>query len=123
MHNTAPVLENDTHKHLWDFNLQTDTRISTRRPDLIKINKKKRACKIVDIAGKRRISNWTSLRNWKTMEHEGDNYTNRNWCFSYSNQGIIKGTGGLGNKRMSGDQPNYNIIVNSENTEKNLRGD
>ena len=21
----------------------------------------------------------------KTMEHEGDNYTNQNWCFWYSN--------------------------------------
>ena len=24
MHNPAPVLENDTHKLLWDFNIQTD---------------------------------------------------------------------------------------------------
>ena len=24
MHNPAPVLENDTHKILWDFNIQTD---------------------------------------------------------------------------------------------------
>ena len=23
-HNPAPVLENDTHKLLWDFNIQTD---------------------------------------------------------------------------------------------------
>ena len=41
MHNPAPVLENDTHKLLWDFNLQTDPLISARRPDLIRINKKK----------------------------------------------------------------------------------
>ena len=34
MHNPAPVLENDTHKLLWDFNIQ----ISARRPDLIIIN-------------------------------------------------------------------------------------
>ena len=33
------------------------------------------------------------LGNWKTMEHEGDNYTNRDWCFWYSHQRIIKGTG------------------------------
>ena len=41
MHNPAPVLENDTHKLLWDFNIQTDHLIPARRPDLIIINKKK----------------------------------------------------------------------------------
>ena len=50
MHNPAPVLENDTHKHLWDFEVQTDNLILARRPDLIIINKKKRTCKIVDFA-------------------------------------------------------------------------
>ena len=42
MYNPAPVLENDTHKLLWDFNIQTDHLIPARRPDLIIINKKKR---------------------------------------------------------------------------------
>ena len=42
MHHPAPVLENDTHKLLWDFDLQTDHLISARRPDLIIINKKKK---------------------------------------------------------------------------------
>ena len=50
MHNPAPVLENNTHKLLWDFDIHTDHQISARRPDLIIINKKKRACKIVDFA-------------------------------------------------------------------------
>ena len=49
-HNPPPVRENDTHKFLWDFNIQTDHLISARRPDLIMINKKKRNCKIVDFA-------------------------------------------------------------------------
>ena len=48
MHNPVPVLENDTHKLLWDFNIQTDHLIPARRPDLIIINKKKKICKIVD---------------------------------------------------------------------------
>ena len=50
MHNPAPVLENATHKLLWDFNIQTDHLIPARRPDLIIINKKKKKkiCKIVD---------------------------------------------------------------------------
>ncbi len=50
MHNLAHVLENDTHKLLWDFNIQTDHLISDRRPHLIIINKKKRTCTIVDFA-------------------------------------------------------------------------
>ena len=50
MHNPAPVLENDTHKLLWGFNIQTDHLIPARRPDLIIIYKKKRTCKIVDFA-------------------------------------------------------------------------
>ena len=50
MHNPVPVLEKDTHKLQWDFDIHTDHRISTRRPDQITINKKKRTCKIVDFA-------------------------------------------------------------------------
>ena len=42
MHNPAPVLENDSHKLLWDFNIRTDHLIPARRPDLIIINNKKR---------------------------------------------------------------------------------
>ena len=56
MHNPAPVLKNDTHKLLWDFDIHTDHLISARRPDLIITKKKKkkkkkmRICKIVDFA-------------------------------------------------------------------------
>ena len=58
MHNPVPVLENDSHKLLWDFNIQTDHLIPARRPDLIIINKRKRICKIVDFAvpGDQRIN-------------------------------------------------------------------
>ena len=48
MHNPVAVLENDTHKLLWDFDIQPDQRISPRRPGLIVIYKKMRTCKIVD---------------------------------------------------------------------------
>ena len=50
MHNPAPVLGNNTHKLLLDFDIHTDHRISARIPDLIIINKKKRTCKIVNFA-------------------------------------------------------------------------
>ena len=54
MHNPASLLEKD--RFLWDFNIQTDHWISTRRPDLAIKNKRKkkkkkmRICKIVDFA-------------------------------------------------------------------------
>ena len=50
MHNPAPVLENNTYKLLWDFDVHTDHWISARKPDLMVINKNKRICKIVDFA-------------------------------------------------------------------------
>ena len=46
MQNPASVLENDTHKLLWDFDIQTNHLISARRPDLIIINKKRKLAKL-----------------------------------------------------------------------------
>ena len=54
----------------------------------------------------------------KTVEHESHNYTNRDWCFWYSHQRIIKGTGGLGNKRASGEHPKYAITKMGQKTKK-----
>ena len=50
MHNPASVLQNETHKLHWDFDIQKDHRISARRSDLIIINSnnKKRTCRFVD---------------------------------------------------------------------------
>ena len=42
MHNPAPVLENNSHKLLWDFDIDTDHLISARRPDLVILEKKKK---------------------------------------------------------------------------------
>ncbi len=50
LHNQTPVLDTDSHKLLWDFNIQTDNRNQARRPDHIIIKKKKRICKKVDVA-------------------------------------------------------------------------
>ena len=40
IHNPASFLENEAHKLLWGFDIQTDHLISARIPDLIIINKK-----------------------------------------------------------------------------------
>ena len=132
MHNTAAVLENDTDKLLWDFNIQTDHIISARRPDLIVINKKKRTCKVVDfdVPADHRIKLKESekkdkyldlarelkkLSNMKCTNHICD------WCTRYSNERTIKRSGGLGKKRASGNYPNYCIIEIGQNTEKSPR--
>ena len=97
MHNPAPVLENDSHKLLWDINIQTDHLIPARRPDLIIINKRKRICKIVDFAVPvdHRISLKESEKKdkyldltrelKKTVEHESNVCANCYWCVRHSN--------------------------------------
>ena len=56
MHNPESVLENETHKLLWGFKIQTDHLISARQPDLVRVNNnnnnssKKRTVRIVDFA-------------------------------------------------------------------------
>ena len=55
IHNPESVLENATQKILWDFEIQTDHLILTRRPNLVIISKKKkkkkeRSCRIVVFA-------------------------------------------------------------------------
>ena len=40
MHELESVLENETHKFHWDFEIQTDHLISARRPDLVIVTKK-----------------------------------------------------------------------------------
>ena len=50
IHNQTSVMENEMHKFLWDFEIQTNHRISTRRQDLIIINKNKTTDKVVDFA-------------------------------------------------------------------------
>ena len=39
IHNPAALLENQTLKFLWNFEIQTDHLISARRPDIMIINK------------------------------------------------------------------------------------
>ena len=42
MHNPEPVLENETHNVLLDFEILTDYLISARQPDPVIVNKKKK---------------------------------------------------------------------------------
>ena len=80
------------------------TLISARRPDLIIINQKKKICKIVDFAvpadHRIKLKEYEKRDKYlalarelkKTMEYEGDNYTNCDWCFlARVTKGLLKG--------------------------------
>ena len=142
MHNLASVMENETHKFQWDFDIQTDHQIPTWKPDLIIIDKKKKKKKKKKRKKKENLQNcglccpgWTlNKTEWKCKEGKVPNIArelkklwnmkvnniNRDWYFWYNHQRIIKGTRELRNNRTSGDHPNYHIIENGQNTEKSL---
>ena len=99
---------------------------------------KKRTCQIVDFSvsadykGKQKESEKSEkyldlhreLKKKPTMSYKRDGNSNCNWCARYSHQRIGTGTGGLGNKRTSGNHPNNSITKISQNTDKssgNLR--
>ena len=92
------LLENKTHKGLWDFEIQTDHLILVRRPYLVivktktKQNKKKQNCRIVDFSipvdhrvklkeSEKRDKYLDLARELKkkTMKHENDGDTSCNW--------------------------------------------
>ena len=53
MHNSKSVIENETHKLIWDFDIQTDYLISARRPDLIIINNKRELAELWTLLSRR----------------------------------------------------------------------
>ena len=46
MHNSKSVFDNEIHKLLWDFEIQTDLLISAKRPDLVIVNKRREPAKL-----------------------------------------------------------------------------
>ena len=48
MHKPESILENETYKILWDFEIQTDHLILARKLDHVFINKKKTTCYLMD---------------------------------------------------------------------------
>ena len=59
-------------------------------------------------SGNKQINNKNKLK--KKMGHEGDGDTNYNRSDRYSNQRIDKRTGGLENKRTSGNHKTNSVI-------------
>ena len=55
------------------------------------------------------------------MEHERNSDTSYNWCTRNNPQKLGKQTGRLGNKRTSGDHPDFSILKIGQNTDKSPR--
>ena len=129
MHNPAPVLENDTHKLLWDFDIQTDHLIPARRPDLIIINKKKEKlqnCRFYCPGGPQNKSEgmWKEgyvprpcYRIEKAVERESNDWANCHCLFWHNNWRIIKRPGRLVSWRTGREYPNDSIAKNVQNPE------
>ena len=83
MNNPESILENKTHKYLWDFNTQTDHLISARWPDLVIVNKKRNLAKWNWKKAKKEFQDLTRKLKKKTIEHEGYDDTNCNWWAWY----------------------------------------
>ena len=82
MHKTALVLENDTHKLLWNFDIQTDHLIQARRPDLIIINNKKKKrefCKIFDFPVSAELKEYEKKDKYLDLARELKNYGTWKW--------------------------------------------
>ena len=101
-HYPESVLENEMHKILWDFEIQTDYLTSAWRLDLVIVNKKKKkrtywkedfavpADHGEKLKESKKRDTYLDLRRelgkkpQKTMEYESDGEINSNWCVRYS---------------------------------------
>ena len=81
MHKPESILENKTHKFLWDFDVQTDYLIPARKLDLVIINKKGNLlnCGIChpteplsENQRKQKREKYSGLKLKNTMENKGD---------------------------------------------------
>ena len=86
MHDLESVLENETHKLIWAFEIQTDHEIPIRRPNLEIINKKWRILNFgvssdyrVKLKKSKKKDKYLNLvmELKKTLEYESDVYINR----------------------------------------------
>ena len=123
MHNSAPVLGNDTHKLLWDFDIHTDHLISARRPDLIIIKnkkKKKKIRKIVDFAvpADHKINLKECEKKDKYLDPARE--LKKLWNMNVTIVPIVIGAFGTIIKGLETgrDYPNDSIAENGQNTEK-----
>ena len=118
IHDPESILENKKHKVQWDFDVQTDYLISTRRPDLIIINKKERTCRIVPAEHRVKLKVCKKRDKYLDLARELKNLWNMKVTFipiviralGTVIEELVQGTGGLENNWMGEDCPNCNIV-------------
>ena len=134
IHERAIIIIIIMKKLQWDFNVETDHLISTRRQDLIIINKKKkRICKIVDFAASAdhriKLKECEKKDKYLDLARELKKLGNMKvtiipiviGAFGTVTKELLKGTWGLGCWRPSGDHPNDILIQNVQNTKNRTR--
>ena len=127
MHKPESLLENEMHKILWDFDIQTDPFIQARRSDLVVINKK------IELAVLWILPFQLTLEKKNKMI---DKYLDLTWERTklWNLRGIVipivtvmlemvskrlrRETKDIVNQRKNQDYPNYRIGEFSQNTEK-----
>ena len=118
------------HKHFWDFQIQSNLLIPTRRPDLVIVLKSEAADKWA--LSSRRTKEDKRKRKYrqvlrccrrteKSMEHEGDHDTNCNWRTRNDIQRLFKKVGRVENRRTSRDHPSYHIVKIDQKTRDSWR--
>ena len=122
MPKSAFILENETHKILLDFEIQTDHLIAVCRPLLVSIIKKKENVKI--ILPFRERKNREILRPCpraeKVVAHEDNNDISCNWYVRNSSQ--RKDFGGIGGQRKCRNYTHpIKISLNTEKSSADLR--
>ena len=120
-------------QNIWGFEIQTDYLISSRQPDLVNSQQKKRTCRIfsfavtlenrVKIKENEKVMIPTYFQGTKkSFEYEADD-SNCNGCALNYPKNFIKRTMRLKNQRTSSDPPIYSIKSgqNSKNISGNMR--
>ena len=133
MHKPEPVLENESHKILGDFEIQSDHSTSVRSPGLVIMNnkeeKRKRTCLIVNFAVPaiygQKIEESEKRDKYLDLARELKELGNMRVTVIPIVIGVLvtvrearKKVRRVGNRKMSRDNPNYNIAEINQNTEE-----
>ena len=102
IHNPEPVQENETHKLLCDFEIQTDPLISARQSEQVIANKekrkKKRTCRIADFAVP--ADHRVKLKESKERDNYVDRELRKQWNIKVTLISIVTGALGTITKRL-----------------------
>ena len=118
-HKPESVYEDEKVKILWDFNINTDHVIQHRRPDIVVLDKKERACKIIDIAcpgdGRVELKEKEKIKNYAELRREIKKIWN---CREVRVIPIIVGALGVVSRNLQGYMKDLEVKCNIELLQK-----